>query len=67
MRWHVLGDAGAEPFSDRRRLLIPIGEGLDDGFDAVENRDRAAAALAIAVDISELRRQELVGVAADLV
>jgi hypothetical protein len=30
------GDTVGEPFSDCYRLSIGIGEGLDDGFDAVE-------------------------------
>jgi hypothetical protein len=30
------GDTVGEPFSDRYRLSIGIGEGLDDGFDAIE-------------------------------
>jgi hypothetical protein len=33
---HPFGDTVGQPFSDRYRLSIGIGEGLDDGFDAVE-------------------------------
>jgi hypothetical protein len=33
---HPFGDTVGEPFSDRYRLSIEIGEGLNDGFDAVE-------------------------------
>src|SRR6516165_4553836 len=43
-----------------------VGEGFDHGFGAIEDRDCAAAALAIAVDIGEFRRQEPVGMAANL-
>lgn len=32
---HPFGDTVGEPFSDRYRLSIGIGEGLDHGFDAV--------------------------------
>jgi hypothetical protein len=36
VRRHAFGDTVGEPFSGRYRLSIVIGEGLDDGFDAVE-------------------------------
>jgi hypothetical protein len=40
---------------DRYRLSIAIGEGLDDGFDAVEGRDRAAAAFRVVIRNGERR------------
>jgi hypothetical protein len=52
---HPFGDTVGEPFSDRDRLSIGIGEALDDGFDAVESRDRAATAFSVVIHINERR------------
>src|SRR5690242_2198545 len=58
MRRDTFGNAAGEPSSDRRRLFNRFGESLDGGLDPVEYRDRATAALAVAVHIAELGRQE---------
>jgi hypothetical protein len=44
---YAFGETVGRPFSDCGDLSIGLGESRDDGFEAVEDRDRAAAAFSI--------------------
>ena len=67
LRRHALTDPRLHPLRDGHRLLLDRVEDGDGRLGAVEGGDGAAAHVRVAVHVAHLRREQPVGLAANLV